>query len=384
MKQAIPDEEFMARALRLAGNGFYSARPNPRVGCVLVRQGAVVGEGWHEYAGQAHAEIAALQSAGEQARGATAYVTLEPCAHHGKTPPCADALIAAGVAKVVVAMQDPNPLVAGQGSARLEAAGIEVSVGVLQAQAEALNPGFIKRMTCGLPYVRLKMATSLDGRTAMASGESKWITGAAARADVQRLRARSCAVLTGIGTVLGDDPSLTVREQQLGLENAAAVAQQQPLRVVLDSGFRTPLTAKLLELDGDTLVIGAADVPAMHALQRGGAQTAVLPAHTPGTAKKIDLAAALRLLGERQCNEVLVEAGATLGGALLQAGLVDELVIYQAPMILGHDARPLLALPGVERLSQRLQLDIKEVRSVGTDLRINAIVTPLSSGQLKS
>jgi diaminohydroxyphosphoribosylaminopyrimidine deaminase/5-amino-6-(5-phosphoribosylamino)uracil reductase len=383
MKQAIPDEEFMARALRLAGNGLYSARPNPRVGCVLTRQGAVVGEGWHEYAGQAHAEIAALQSAGEQARGATAYVTLEPCAHQGKTPPCADALIAAGVAKVVVAMQDPNPLVSGQGSARLEAAGIDVKGGVLQAQAEALNPGFIKRMTCGLPYVRLKMATSLDGRTAMASGESKWITGAAARADVQRLRARSCAVLTGIGTVLGDDPSLTVREPQPGLENAPAVAQQQPLRVVLDSGFRTPLTAKLLELDGDALVIGATDVPAMHALKSAGAQTAVLPAQTAGNAR-VDLAAALRLLGERQCNEVLVEAGATLGGALLQAGLVDELVIYQAPMILGHEARPLLALPGLERLSQRLQLDIKEVRSVGTDLRINAIVTPLSSGQPKS
>ena len=383
MKQAIPDEEFMARALRLAGNGLYSARPNPRVGCVLTRQGAVVGEGWHEYAGQAHAEIAALQSAGEQARGATAYVTLEPCAHQGKTPPCADALIAAGVAKVVVAMQDPNPLVSGQGSARLEAAGIDVKGGVLQAQAEALNPGFIKRMTCGLPYVRLKMATSLDGRTAMASGESKWITGAAARADVQRLRARSCAVLTGIGTVLGDDPSLTVREPQPGLENAPAVAQQQPLRVVLDSGFRTPLTAKLLELDGDALVIGATDVPAMHALKSAGAQTAVLPAQTADNAR-VDLAAALRLLGERQCNEVLVEAGATLGGALLQAGLVDELVIYQAPMILGHEARPLLALPGLERLSQRLQLDIKEVRSVGTDLRINAIVTPLSSGQPKS
>ncbi len=382
MRQGIPDEVFMARALQLAGNGLYTTRPNPRVGCVLVRQGETVGEGWHQTAGQAHAEIAALQSAGARARGATVYVTLEPCAHHGKTPPCADALIEAGVVKVVAAMRDPNPLVAGQGLARLEAAGIEVDVGLLQAQAEALNPGFSKRMRSGLPLVRLKMATSLDGRTAMASGESKWLTGPAARADVQRLRARSCAVLTGIGTVLADDPALTVRTWQPGQENAAAIGHRQPLRVVLDSAFRTPVTAQLLRANGDTLIIGAGELPATRVLRAKGAQTAVLPAPAADAAR-VDLAAVLRLLAERQCNEVLVEAGATLAGAFLQAGLVDELIIYQAPMLLGHEARPMLRLPGLERLAQRLQLVIKEVRCVGADLRINAIVTPRSEDDRK-
>lgn len=382
MSQVIPEEVYMARALQLAGNGLYTTRPNPRVGCVLVRQGDIVGEGWHQTAGQAHAEIAALQSAAARARGATVYVTLEPCAHHGKTPPCADALIAAGVVKVVAAMRDPNPLVAGQGLARLEAAGIEVDVGLLQAQAEALNPGFIKRMRSGIPLVRLKMATSLDGRTAMASGESKWLTGPAARADVQQLRARSCAVLTGIGTVLDDDPSLTVRNRQPGLENAATAGHRQPLRVVLDSTFRTPVAAKLLQADGDALIIGAVEALATHALQEAGAQTAVLSAPAVDAAR-VDLVGTLRLLADRQCNEVLVEAGATLAGAFLQAGLVDELVIYQAPMLLGHEARPMLKLSGIERLAQRLQLAIKEVRCVGADLRINAIVTPRSEGDRK-
>ena len=245
----------------------------------------------------------------------------------------------------------------------------------MQQQAEALNPGFIKRMTSGLPWVRLKIAASLDGRTAMASGESQWITGAAARADVQRLRARSCAVLTGIGTVLDDDPSLTVREEQLGLANAMAVARNQPLRVVLDSRLRTPSDARMLGLEGDTLIIGAMESPATQALQGAGAQTAILPAQAAGNSG-IDLAALLGLLAERQCNEVLLEAGATLAGAFLQANLVDELVIYQAPMILGHAARPMLVTRDMDRLSQSLRLTVKEVRSVGTDLRINAIVTP--------
>jgi len=353
----------MARALRLAEQGLMSAAPNPRVGCVLVRDGEVVGEGWHERAGQPHAEINALQQAGSRATGATAYVTLEPCCHQGRTPPCTDALIAARVTRVVAAMEDPNPQVAGQGLAALRAAGIDATAGLLAAAAEQLNAGFIMRMRQGRPWVRCKLAMSVDGRTAMASGESCWITGDAARADVHRLRGCSDAIMTGIGTVLADDPSLTVR--------IAGLAEdfQQPLRVILDSNLRTPPDAKLLDLPGETLIFtGAMDADNEARLTRSGIRIVTLPMHDG----KLDLPAVLQYLGSLQINELHLEAGATLCGAMLQAGLVDELVIYMAPHLMGGAARGLFSLPGLEQMSERIKLSISDVRAVGDDWRITA------------
>jgi diaminohydroxyphosphoribosylaminopyrimidine deaminase/5-amino-6-(5-phosphoribosylamino)uracil reductase len=335
------------------------------VGCVLVNKGKVVGEGWHERAGQPHAEINALQQAGPQAAGATAYVTLEPCCHHGRTPPCTDALIAAGVARVVAAMADPNPQVAGRGLAMLQAAGIEATAGVLADAAEQLNAGFVMRMRQGRPWVRCKLAMSLDGRTAMASGESRWITGAAARNDVQQLRARSDAIMTGIGTVLADDPSLTVRLDDLD------EGFHQPLRVILDSTLRTPPDARLLDLPGETLIVtGAADAGNETRLTRSGIRIVTLPMQDG----RLDLPAVLQYLGTLQINEVHLEAGATLCGALLQAGLVDELVMYMAPHLMGDAARGLFALPGLEQMAQRINLSISDVRAVGEDWRISATV----------
>jgi diaminohydroxyphosphoribosylaminopyrimidine deaminase/5-amino-6-(5-phosphoribosylamino)uracil reductase len=360
---AATDHAFMARALELARRGLYGTDPNPRVGCVVVRDEVTIGEGWHERAGSPHAEIHALQQAGDAARGATAYVTLEPCCHHGLTPPCSDALIAAGVARVVVAMEDPNPLVSGRGLQALRAAGIEVSAGVLEAQAEQLNPGFVKRMRTGLPWVRVKLAQSLDGRTAMASGASQWITGTAARADVQRLRARSSAILTGIDTVLADDPALTVRLDDLP-------DPRPPVRVVLDSRLRMPATAQMLDLPGMTRILtGSCDGARAVALQRARVAVTVLPL----AGEHLDLTAALRHLGELGLNEVLVEAGATLNGALLAAGLVDELVLYLAPHLMGDGARGLFHLPGLTRMEQRIGLTIRDVRAVGSDWRITAV-----------
>jgi len=354
------DHEFMARALRLARRGLYGTDPNPRVGCVLVRDGRVVGEGWHAVAGGPHAEVEALRQAGEAARGATAYVTLEPCCHHGRTPPCTDALIAAGVARVVAAMQDPNPQVAGQGLAALEAAGIAAASGLMEAQAAALNPGFIHRMHNGRPFVRCKLAMSLDGRTAMASGQSQWITGTGAREDVQRLRARSSVIMTGVGTVLADDPSLTVR-----LEGAT----RQPLRVVVDTHLSMPVDSCLLAEPGETLVVTAAQDEALQqALREAGAEVAVVPLQ----GDSVDLAAVLDLLGQRQANEVLLETGATLSGAMLRAGLIDELAIYMAPKLMGDSARGLFHLPGLEELDEAVGLDITDIRAVGTDWRITA------------
>jgi len=363
------DHQYMARALRLAARGLYTTDPNPRVGCVLVRDGRVVGEGWHERAGEPHAEIHALARAGTAAAGATAYVTLEPCCHQGRTPPCTEALIEAGVGRVVFAMQDPNPRVAGAGAARLQAAGIEVESGVLAAEAARLNPGFAQRMRSGRPWVRCKLAMSLDGRTAMASGESRWITGAAARRDVHRLRARSSAILTGIGTVLADDPALTVR-----LDEAEV---RQPLRVILDTRLRLPATARLLGLPGTTLVLAGAD--AADPGDRFGA-AAVTTVRLPVTAGRLDLPAVLDYLGSREVNEVHVEAGATLSGALLQAGLVDELVVYMAPHLLGDAARGLFALPGLERMEERVALEIADIRAVGQDWRITATVATAAQG----
>ncbi len=356
------DHRFMTQAIRLAGLGLYTTNPNPCVGCVLVRDGAVVGEGYHRRAGEPHAERNALAQAGDQARGATAYVTLEPCCHHGKTPPCSDGLIEAGVGRVVVAMQDPNPLVAGKGMQQLRAAGIEVESGLLESQAAALNPGFIKRQHTGLPYVRCKLAMSLDGRTAMASGESKWITGPAARMDVQRLRARSSAIVTGIETVLADDPSMNVRLD-------AGIEVRQPLRVVLDSTLRMPADAKMLGLDGEVLIIccAGADVDRQAALEQAGAEVV-----RQDGCDRVDLESALRLLAEREVNEIILETGAVLAGSYMAAGLIDELVVYIAPHLMGAGARGLLEIPGLERMQDRVDLEILDLRQVGQDLRITA------------
>ncbi len=351
----------MARALQLAENGLYTTDPNPRVGCVIVNNGTIIGEGWHERAGLPHAEVLALNAAGAHARGATAYVTLEPCCHHGRTPPCTDALLDAGIARVVAAMQDPNPRVAGQGAGQLSGAGIGVEIGLLEAQARTLNPGFIQRMQHGRPYVRVKLAVSLDGRSALANGESKWISGEAARRDVQRWRARSSAVMTGIGTVLADDPSLTVRTDEL--------AGRQPLRVVVDSGLRLPNGAKLLIQPGAVLVATASDdTERSSALRVAGAEIAVVR----GADGHVDLAALLVELARREINELLVEAGARLSGALLHAGLVDELIVYLAPHVLGAGARGMFEIPSLTQMSARVPLAISDVRAVGADWRITA------------
>jgi len=352
----------MSQAIRLAHRGFSTTHPNPRVGCVLVKDGQVVGEGWHERAGEPHAEIYALRAAGEAARGATAYVSLEPCSHHGKTPPCADALIAAGVSRVVAAMQDPNPRVAGQGLAKLAAAGIDTAVGLLEAEAEALNPGFCKRMRTGLPWVSSKLAMSLDGRTAMASGESRWITGPEARRDVHKRRAHSSAILTGIETVLMDDPAMTVRRE------GRTATDRQPARVVLDSRFRMPASAKILDQPGLTLVLGlASEAKKAAALQAMGYEVRFLPA---GPEDRVDLHAALELLGQMEFNEVLVEAGATLNGMLLRESVVDEWLVYMAPCILGDRGRGLFHLPGIEHMADRFELRLVETRQVGEDVRL--------------
>jgi diaminohydroxyphosphoribosylaminopyrimidine deaminase / 5-amino-6-(5-phosphoribosylamino)uracil reductase len=366
------DHRFMARALELASRGLYSTHPNPRVGCVIVRQGRIVGEGYHILAGGPHAEIYALNAAGEQARGATVYVSLEPCSHHGKTPPCADALVAAGVSRVVIAMRDPNPLVAGQGMQRLEDAGILTESGLMQAQAARINPGFIKRMTEGLPWVRIKLAMSLDGRTAMASGESQWITGEAARKDVQWLRARSEAVLTGIATVLADDPSLNVRldAEEMGIQGAVI----QPLRVVLDSELRMPPTARMLGLDGEALIFThQGDAQKMVQLEAAGAEVKLV---TPDNGRP-DLVEMLKELARREINEVHVEAGAKLCGALLEQGLVDEIVLYVAGHIMGDAGKGLFHLPGIHDMAGRRKVRIADIRAVGEDWRITAFPEPL-------
>jgi diaminohydroxyphosphoribosylaminopyrimidine deaminase / 5-amino-6-(5-phosphoribosylamino)uracil reductase len=349
------DSAFMARALRLAERGIYTAHPNPMVGCVLVRDGEVVGEGWHQRAGEAHAEINALAAAGERARGATAYLTLEPCSHHGKTPPCAPALVEAGVSEVVIAMQDPFPAVSGNGRAALEAAGIRVRSGLMQVAAAALNAGFLSRVREGRPFVRLKVASSIDGAIAMKSGESQWITGPEARADVQRLRARSGAILTGIGTVLADDPALTVRHAELGGDG------RQPIRAVLDSRLRMPLSAGMLAMY-------CSDDTRRQPLLDAGAQVVCVDAASGA----VDVRQVLADLADREVNDVLVEAGPSVSGHLLASGLVDELVIYQAPHIMGSETKPMFRTPGWQRLADRRALDIVDMRRVGSDIRITA------------
>lgn len=351
--------QFMVRALQLAERGLYTTTPNPRVGCVIVApDGRIVGEGWHARAGEAHAEVHALRAAGDAARGATAYVTLEPCSHFGRTPPCCDALVRAGVARVIAAMEDPNPQVAGRGFARLREAGIAVEVGIMGAEARSLNEGFLSRVERGRPFVRLKIAASLDGKTALANGISQWITSDAARADAHHWRARSCAVLTGIGTVLADDPQLSVR---------TVATPRQPLRIVLDSLLRTPADARVLQ-GGRCLLVAARETPARPALEAAGAEIIL----QPDDDGRIDLSALMQTLAARGINELLVEAGAELNAAFMQSGCVDEYLFYIAPSLLGDPARGIAALPAFSRLDQRIALRFTEVTQLGPDLRILA------------
>jgi diaminohydroxyphosphoribosylaminopyrimidine deaminase/5-amino-6-(5-phosphoribosylamino)uracil reductase len=361
------DRAAMARALELAARGAETTQPNPRVGCVLAVRGRIVGEGWHRRAGEAHAEVEALAAAGKEAAGATAYVTLEPCNHHGRTPPCVDALLAARIARLVYALADPNPQVAGGGAARLAAAGVTVQAGLLAGEAAELNVGFFRRMTTGRPWVRVKLAASADGRTALESGASRWISGEAARADVQHWRARSSAVLTGAGTVLADDPRLDVR-----LGDEAGAERRQPLRVVLDSSLRTPPAARLFSVPGEVLILTALRPsdpgwePRCAALAAHGAQIETLPADRG----QVALPAVLDRLGELEMNEVQVEAGPTLAGKLLQEGLIDELLLYLAPKLLGPAARPLLELPEPVSIEAAPAFAIVEAERVGEDLRL--------------
>ena len=362
------DHAWMAEALRLARLGLFSTTPNPRVGCVIVQPeengvGTVVGRGWHVKAGEPHAEVHALRDAGERARGATAYVTLEPCNHTGRTGPCVDALLNAGVARVVAAMTDPNPLVAGKGLARLAAAGVSVQSGLLENEAAELNIGFVSRMTRGRPWLRLKTAASLDGKVALNNNQSQWITGEAARLDGHRWRARACAILTGFGTVKEDNPQLTVRGVDTGTEPL-----RQPLRVVIDSRLQIYPTARFLQ-GGNSLIVGAVeDRERIAALQAIGAEVLILP----NANGKVDLHAMLQALGERGINEVHAEAGGKLNGSLLREGCVDEFLIYQAPMLMGDKAQGMFSLHELTELSQATRLKIMERTIIGEDLRILA------------
>lgn len=371
-EQAILDAHYMALALELARKGHYTTHPNPRVGCVVVRDGQIVGEGWHVRTGEPHAEVHALRAAGDKARGATAYVTLEPCSHHGRTPPCADALVNAGVARVVAAMQDPNPEVAGRGLQRLAQAGIATESGVLEGEARTLNQGFLKRMEHGLPFVRVKLAMSLDGRTAMESGESQWITGPAARSAVQRLRAQASVVLTGADTVLADNARLTVRADELGLdaEQTALAMSRPPLRVLIDGRLRVPLNAPFFKA-GPALVATCVAVEEQYA---NGPECLIVP----GDDGQVDLHQLLVELANRGVNDVLVEAGPRLAGAFAQLGLVDEFQIFIAGKFLGSSARPLLDWP-LAQMKDAPELKITEIRAVGDDWRVTAIPVPLAS-----
>jgi diaminohydroxyphosphoribosylaminopyrimidine deaminase/5-amino-6-(5-phosphoribosylamino)uracil reductase len=355
------DHALMARAVALAARGRDTATPNPSVGCVIARNGRVIGEGWHARAGEAHAEAHALANCAGTPEGATVYVTLEPCSHHGRTPPCADALVAARVGRVVSALEDPNPLVKGKGHARLRGAGIRVESGLLADEARQAHRGFLARMARGRPWMRIKVAASLDGRIALANGESRWITGEAARRDVHAIRARSCAMLTGIGTVLRDDPELTVRH---------GPCERQPRRVVIDSRLDLPLAAKILAGVPPVVFTASEDRDRWRPLEALGAEVVLVP----GPGGKTDLAEVARQLAVRQFNEVTVETGAKLNGSLLRAGVVDEIVLYSAPMLLGDRALGLFSLPELADLRDALDLRVVDVRAVGRDLRITALL----------
>lgn len=356
-------ESMMARALTIAKRGLYTTAPNPCVGCVIVKDGQILAEGWHQKAGQPHAEINALEQLGEEAtQGADCYITLEPCSHSGLTPPCADALIKAGIKRAFIAMMDPNPLVSGQGIKKLQQAGIVVVTGLLELQAEALNRGFCQRMRHNRPYIRSKIAMSLDGRTAMASSESQWITGPQARQDVQKLRAQCGAIVTGIGTIIADDPQMTVRSEPLEQYQLEDMAIRQPLKIVVDSQFKIPNEAKILHVEGDTLIA------TLSTEQRDNIEAIRLN----GVGGHVDLNQLMRTLANREINDVLIEAGAVLNGALLQAGLIDELVIYMAPKIMGDSAKGLFHLPGLQTMANNFALTITDIRAVGRDWRITA------------
>lgn len=399
------DCTFMTHALRLAEQGLYTTTPNPRVGCVIVKNNQIIGQGAHIEAGEPHAEVFALRQAGVAANGADIYITLEPCSHTGKTPPCVDAVIAAQPKRVIVAMQDPNPLVAGRGVAALREAGVEVLVGVLENEAKALNIGFVSRMMHGMPYVRSKVAASLDGKTALNNGKSQWITGEHARLDVQHWRAQSCAIITGIGTVLADNPNMTVRLPNITSNQAA----RQPLKVIVDSCLRTPVNCKMLDdfplgkrgIEGDLTALKLAttvkSTPAKSPLAplfKGGNtliayakdannNAAVLTAagaellHLPDANNRVDLTALLQNLAQREINEVLLEAGQGLNGAFLQENLIDELLLYYAPKLLGTDAQGMFAMPEFTQMQQAIQLKILDIRQVGLDIRLRA--SPIKS-----
>lgn len=354
------DSDFMAEAIELARRGRFTTTPNPAVGCVIVQDEKVIGRGWHQWPGEAHAEVLALEDAGASVRGATAYVSLEPCSHFGSTPPCADRLVEAGIGRVVAAMRDPDGRVRGEGLAKLRAAGIEVDTPCHEARAREINPGYVKRSETGLPRVRVKLAMSLDGRTAMASGESRWITGEDAREAVQLLRAESCAIVTGIGSVLADDPRLSVRTEAARVDGRV----RQPLRVLVDSELRTPLDSALFDEAGAVLVATTAQQnDAWNKLEARGAELVRLE----GSDGRTDLSLLVRELGRRGVNEVLVEAGATLAAGFLEQGLIDELIVFIAPVVLGSSARPLFALPGLERMADAIRLEIQEVAQIGQD-----------------
>jgi len=355
------DYRFMARALELAERGYYSTRPNPRVGCVVAKGGLIVGEGFHYRAGEPHAEVNALGDAAHDARGATVYVTLEPCSHHGRTPPCTDALISAGVARVVYAAGDPNPRVGGRGARKLREAGIEVTDSIMADQAVVLNRGFFRRMRDGVPFVSVKLGMTIDAKVALESGASKWITSPAARADVQRLRAASDAIVTGVGTVVADDPALTVRDQRFDTGGL------QPLRVILDTDLRVSPSSRIFCAPGETLVFTASDdMAAAEALRNKGASVEQCPRTPDG----LDLAAILRRLGEREVNEVLVEAGPTVAGAFMQSGLFDELILYMAPRIFGERARDAFQIPPPLSVDSAIAFEFVDLRRVGSDLRV--------------
>lgn len=357
------DRTFMAEAIDLARRGRYTTSPNPAVGCVIVNGDEIVGRGWHQWAGEAHAEVAALADAGKRATGGVAYVSLEPCSHFGRTPPCAERLVEARVSRVVSAMLDPDPRVRGTGNARLDQAGIDVDVPCLEAEARSINPGYVKRCETGTPRVRLKLAMSLDGRTAMASGESQWITGAEARERVQLLRAESCAIVTGSGSVLQDDPRLSVRTDAARVDGRI----RQPLKVVVDSGLRTPVGAALFEQDGAVLIATSSEpCEAWTNLEVRGAEIVRLP----DADGHVNLGSVVQELGRRGLNEVLIEAGATLAGSLLELGLLDELIVFIAPTVLGSGARPLFALPHIERMAEGIRLEIASSERVGQDLML--------------
>lgn len=371
------DIQMMQRAITLAQRGIFTTTPNPNVGCVLTQGDSIVGEGFHARAGDAHAEVYALDNAKENAKGATAYVTLEPCSHVGRTPPCADALIAAGIRRVVCAMVDPNPQVAGRGIARLREAGINVDIGLMQQQARALNPAFIKMMESGLPYVQLKLAASLDGRTALANGKSQWITGSEARADVQVFRAQAGAILSTAQTVIDDDPSLNVRWAQLPVAMQARYPQdklRQPLRVILDTSARVPVNAKLFSVPGDILWL-TAQSPLPQPQIAGGASPLTIEMMTVASSNAgLDLGAVLAVLANKGINHLWIEAGATLAAAFLAANLVDELIVYQSPMLLGADSRALVNMYGLTEIAQAPRFECKEVVQLGNDVRFRMIV----------